>query len=241
MSVIVSVSFIAGLATVGGAIIPLCFGGSGGQIMALILGIASGVMLGVVGVDLLPSAWMMGGPVPVAIGLVSGWVFVGLLSRTLDNVNGGTSPSPRNRLVKAGYLVAAGIALHDLPEGIAIAAGYAATPSLGWVIALAIGFHNIPEGMAMAAPMVLGGQPAKKILSTAALVSLVTPLGALLGLLLVGISSHLIAYLLALAGGSMLYIVLRELWPQGRQERASWALGGGILGLLLVFCLSMLE
>lgn len=241
MSVIMSVSFLAGLATVGGAIIPLCFGGSAGQILALILGMASGVMLGVAGLDLLPSAWLMGGPVPMVIGLVSGWGFVGLLSRTMDAAGSGAAPFSSNRLVKVGYLVAAGIALHDLPEGIAIAAGYAATPSLGWVIALAIGFHNIPEGMAMAAPMVMGGQPARKILSTAALVSLVTPLGALLGLLLVRISSHLIAYLLALAGGSMLYIVLLELWPQGRREGASWALIGGILGLLLVFFLSMLE
>lgn len=241
MSVIMSVSFIAGLATVGGAIIPLCFGGSAGQILAFILGMASGVMLGVAGFDLLPSAWLSGGPVPAILGVVSGWGFVGLLSRTLDTLNIGSASAPGNRLIKAGYLVAAGIALHDLPEGIAIAAGYAATPSLGLVIALAIGFHNIPEGMAMAAPMVMGGQPAKKILSAAVLVSLVTPLGALLGLLLVGISSHLIAYLLALAGGSMLYIVLLELWPQGRREGAPLALFGGMLGLMLVLVLSMFE
>ncbi len=61
-----------------------------------------------------------------------------------------------------GYLIAIGIALHDLPEGIAIAVGYAAQENLGLIIALAIGLHNIPEGMATAAPLLMGGLTPQK-------------------------------------------------------------------------------
>jgi len=43
--------------------------------------------------------------------------------------------------LRMGYLIALGIALHDLPEGIAIAAGYSASPVLGPALALAIGLH----------------------------------------------------------------------------------------------------
>lgn len=226
---------MAGLATVGGALITLLWGGAAKRVLAWMLGLAAGAMLGVAGLDLLPSAWRLGGPWHLATGLVSGLGLVWLIGRRLEAGEKG------DRLARVGYLVAAGIALHDLPEGIAIAAGYAAAPTLGWVIAVAIGFHNIPEGMAMAAPMLLGGQRAGRILSTAWLVSLVTPLGAGLGFLLVGISAHFIAYLLALAGGAMLYIALWELWPQGRREGSSLALRGGLAGLLLVLLLTLLE
>lgn len=235
MSTVMVISLVAGLATVGGALITLFCGRAAQGALAWMLGLAAGAMLGVACLDLIPSAWRWGGPWHLAAGLATGLGLVGLVGRWLEAGGQG------NRLAKVGYLVATGIALHDLPEGIAIAAGYAAAPALGWVIAFAIGFHNIPEGMAMAAPMLLGGQRAGKILATAGLVSLVTPLGAGLGFLLVGISSHFIAYLLALAGGAMLYIVLWELWPQGRREGHRLALRGGVAGLLLVFLLTLLE
>lgn len=235
MTKVMTVSLLAGLATMGGALITLLCGRAAQGVLAWMLGLAAGAMSGVACLDLIPSAWRWGGPWHLAAGLASGLILVWLVGRWLEA--GGKS----NQLAKVGYLVAAGIALHDLPEGIAIAAGYAATPALGWVIAFAIGFHNIPEGMAMAAPMLLGGQGAGRILATAGLVSLVTPLGAGLGALLVGISSHFIAYLLALAGGAMLYIVLWELCPQGRREGSRLALRGGLAGLVLVLLLTLLE
>ena len=241
MLLIMTISLVAGLATVAGALLTLIVGRSTRRILAGILGLAAGIMLGVVVLDLLPSAWTLGGVRSLILGTGAGWGFVWLLSLAL-----GRNPSDRRTgspgyLIKLGYLVAVGIALHDLPEGIAIAAGYAATPELGWLIALAIGLHNIPEGMAMAAPMVLGGQSFRYIIGTAGLVSLVTPMGAFLGLLLVGISHRLIAYLLAFAGGAMAYIVIRELWPEGRVQGRRWAALGAVLGWLIVGLLLHLE
>lgn len=244
MMTVMAISFLAGLATVAGVMLTLVLGRSGRGLLAGILGLAAGIMSGVVVLELFPSAWTMGGWLPLILGGGAGWFFVRLLSHQLGR--GPRGPRERNTgfpgdLVQLGYLVAAGIALHDLPEGIAIAAGYAATPELGWLIALAIGLHNIPEGMAMAAPMLLGGQSPGPIMLTAGLVSLVTPLGALLGFFFVGISPGSIAYLLALAGGSMSYIVIRELWPEGYFQSPRWATLGAILGCLIVGLLLYLE
>lgn len=240
-----AISLTAGLATVVGAFLTLLVGRSTRRILAGILGFAAGIMLGVVVLDLLPSAWRLGGPLPFALGAVSGWGLIWLASRfwsgPQQRQGDGSPVSTSLSLVKLGYLVATGIAFHDLPEGIAIAAGYAAAPELGWLIALAIGLHNIPEGMAMAAPMVLGGQSAGRILATAALVSLVTPFGAFLGLLLVTITPHLIAYLLAFAGGTMSYIVIGELWPEGKNQGPRWAALGAVCGWLLIIVLTFLE
>ena len=238
---IIFVSFFAGLTTVLGAFLTLNVRKTSHGALGGILGLASGIMLGVVALDLFPSSWELGGIKALVGGMISGWLAVKFLAKAMG-VGGEIRHGGSQRyLVKLGYLVAAGIALHDLPEGIAIAAGYAAAPHLGWMIALAIGLHNIPEGMAMAAPLSMGGKSPGRILATAALVSLVTPFGAGLGLFIIKISPGIIAYLLSLAGGSMLYIVLKELWPEGRRQHPQRAILGGILGLILVMILSLIE
>jgi ZIP family zinc transporter len=140
-----------------------------------------------------------------------------------------------------GYLIAIGIALHDLPEGIAIAAGFSATTTLGWKIAIAIGLHNVPEGMITAAPLSMSGLSPFKILATTGLVSLFTPLGTLLGLLIVSLSKTYISFLLAMAAGAMIYIVLFEILPEGKKRHPNYARLGIVAGIMLIFFLLLLE
>ena len=145
-----------------------------------------------------------------------------------------------NRLIKMGYLIAIGIALHDLPEGIAIAVGYSATPELGLIIALAIGLHNIPEGMATAAPLKMGGMNSFKILALTTLVSLITPLGAYLGFI-ISISKSLIGLLLAFAGGAMTFIVHNELWPESKRRHPNYSRLGAVCGIVLMLCVGLIH
>ena len=56
------------------------------------------------------------------------------------------------RRLKTGLLVAIGISIHNVPEGMAVGAGYVHLPEFGVFIALAIALHNIPEGIATALP-----------------------------------------------------------------------------------------
>lgn len=238
---IIIISFLAGLMTVFGALITLSIKKASRRTLGAILGLASGIMLGVVFLDLLPSSWQLGGGSALFGGLIFGWLIVSILAKVMGIGQNADARGSQLYLVKLGYLVATGIALHDLPEGIAIAAGYAATPHLGWMITLAIGLHNIPEGMAMAAPLLMGGKSGGKILGTSFLVSLVTPVGAMLGLFILKASPHLIAFLLSLAGGTMLYIVLKELWLEGKRQHLAFTVLGGILGLAIVLVLSIIE
>jgi ZIP family zinc transporter len=57
------------------------------------------------------------------------------------------------KLLKTGMLVALGLGIHNLPEGMAAFAGALEDPSLGIAIAIAIAIHNIPEGVAISAPV----------------------------------------------------------------------------------------
>mgnify|MGYP006990176210 CR=1 FL=1 len=65
---------------------------------------------------------------------------------------------PTGGLVLAGLVMAAAIALHNVPEGMVIGASFiGGTVRQGWTMAAVIGLHNIPEGMAIAADAGGGG------------------------------------------------------------------------------------
>ena len=61
------------------------------------------------------------------------------------------------KLLKTGILIAFGITIHNIPEGIAVGAGFMHAPRFGFFIALAILLHNIPEGIATALPYAAAG------------------------------------------------------------------------------------
>jgi len=57
------------------------------------------------------------------------------------------------KMLRRGTLIALGMTLHNLPEGLAVAAGYGYLHRLGLIIAIATMLHNIPEGDATAIPL----------------------------------------------------------------------------------------
>ena len=241
MGKILFMSFLAGLATILGALMVLVAGRPTERLLAVFLGLASGIMLGVVVLDLIPASLSSGTPLALALGLLAGWWLLKIVGWLLGRGGSPAGPRDSHYLLRMGYLVAMGIALHDLPEGMAIAVGYATTARLGWVIALAIGLHNIPEGMATAAPLLMGGLSPLGIVAITSLVSLFTPLGSLLGILLVQNSGIVISFLLALAGGAMLFVVIHEIWPESVKRHPNYSRLGGFLGLVIVIILTFLE
>ncbi|MDD2553304.1 MAG: ZIP family metal transporter [Desulfotomaculaceae bacterium] len=230
---IVLMGLAAGLGTLLGAFLVTCCGHLRPPTLSLLLGFAAGVMASVIIFDLLPSSLNYGSFIFTLAGFLAGIGLMFILDLLLNllypaNLRG-------KGYLKMGYLIAAGIALHDLPEGLAIAAGFAAAEKLGPLLVLAIGVHNIPEGMVCAAPLRAGGYSASKVLLVNILISLVTPLGVLMGLLLVQASSFFIGALLSFAAGAMAYIVLHELVPESRRHSRFLAELGMLCGFFLIF------
>jgi ZIP family zinc transporter len=143
------------------------------------------------------------------------------------------------KLVNTGLLLAVGITLHNLPEGIAVGAGYLHNPTFGVFIATAIMLHNIPEGIATALPLCKGGVCRRDAFLVALLSGLAEPVGALLaGLFLVNFQG-LVPAALAFAGGVMVFITLDELIPTAREYgHEHYTAIGIILGSIFVFVLS---
>lgn len=239
MGDIVLMGLIAGLGTFIGALIVILSGRLRSGSISLILGLAAGIMAAVIILDLIPSSLRYGSPLAALTGFLGG---CGLMA-ALDLVLNYLSPCScqGKDYLKMGYLIAIGIAVHDFPEGLAIAAGFTAAEKLGPLLVFAIGIHNIPEGMATATPLRYGGQNPWQVLALNAAISMVTPAGVFMGLVLLKTSRGLISLLLAFAAGAMTYIVASELAPESRRCSRPLAYTGMLAGILLIVLLNFIA
>ncbi len=158
----------------------------------------------------------------------------------MAGINGAAVPDITNpRMLKTGMLLAIGITIHNIPEGIAVGAGYAHSPEFGLFIAIAILLHNIPEGIATALPLSTCGVYKWDAFLVATLSGLSEPVGALLAGIFLSTFEKFIPGALAFAGGVMVFITLDELVPAAREfgHHHTTALGI-ILGSIFVFVLS---
>ncbi|ACX53175.1 zinc/iron permease [Ammonifex degensii KC4] len=210
-------SLLAGLATLGGAFLGLLLPET--LPLSVLAGFAGGVMSNVLLSALAPLLGKSSFTV-VGLGVGTGVFFVWLAGRKLA----GRGARSYWRL---GWIMFLAIALHDLPEGIALGAGSALAEQLGFLLALALGLHNLPEGVINAVPLNRSGLSPRKVLALNLLLSLVTPFGTLLGQGIGFSAPSAIPFSLALAGGAMSYVVLKELLPLALSLRGLLSFGVG--------------
>ncbi len=153
--------------------------------------------------------------------------------------NGELCACGHHTLHTAGLVLAAAVALHNMPVGMAIGATFASREG-GVLAALIIGLHNIPEGMSIAAPLLAGGSRPGNAVGIAALSGLPTILGALIGYGAGTMNPLLLAISLSFAAGAMLYVIFGELLPEAEhlwQSRLSGlsTMLGMLLGMALIF------
>ncbi len=235
---IVLQGLLAGLGTCLGALIVIGCSRLRPGVFSLLLGFAAGVMTAVIVFDLLPSSLRYGTPLTALAGFLSGAGILAVLDLCIKILSPQTAAG--GGYLRTGFLIALGIALHDFPEGLAIAAGFATAGKLGPLLALAIGIHNIPEGMAVSAPLRAGGLSVKQVLALSLLISLITPLGVFTGLVLLENFLAPIGALLAFAAGAMTYIVLAALAPMSRRDNKYLAHLGAGAGVLLILALDFI-
>ncbi len=134
------------------------------------------------------------------------------------------------------------IAIHNLPEGIATGVGFGSgNNSQALVIAGGIALQNIPEGMVIIGPMLAVGISKKRAFLYALLTGLVEVLGTFIGYFAISVSQAILPYALAFAGGTMLYIISDEIIPEthshGVERGATYSL---LIGFCLMFIFSVL-
>lgn len=140
---------------------------------------------------------------------------------------------------RRGYAVVGALTLHRIPEGLAIGAGFAVPGSshLGLLLAIAVGVQNVCEGLVMAAPLRQGGVSGKSGLFIVASTGLAIPAAAVVGGALAGMAAAAMPFILALAGGTLIYITSNEIIPESHSHGHE---GTASFGLVLGFLLTMI-
>ena len=131
------------------------------------------------------------------------------------------------------------IAIHNLPEGLAAGVGFGTGDNTqAVIIALGIAIQNIPVGMVIIGPMLASGISPRRTFLLASMTGIVEVLGTLIGYFAVSISSAILPFALAFAGGTMLYVISDEMIPEthahGHERGATYA-------LLVGFCLMLVT
>ncbi len=189
------------------------------------LAFAGGMMIAVVFFDMLIESAEISSVWTMCAGAAAGGIFFALISPLL--------PHGENSLKSVSILVFAGIALHNLPEGLAIGSTLVESERAALSLSLLMLVHDIPEGIVVCLPMRLFGLKAKRIFFLAFLTAVPTALGTLLGTAVGSISPEMISLCISFAGGAMLFISLKELIPAAGKQKALYALLGICFGFFV--------
>ena len=238
---VVGFSLCSGLFIVLGAVVALCLKKISHKMLAVILGFAAGIMLAMSTFDLLPVALEYGTIYHCGLGIVLGVAFMFLIDKGFFSRYNFRGEGEEKSYMKIGLFIAASVALHNLPEGIALGAGYEVVPELGLAMALAIALHNIPEGISIGAPLKLANLKAHWILLVSLIVGLFTLVGTFISFCFAGTSDSFLSVFMGFSAGSMLYIVSDELIPEGNKKSPLFANIGFFLGFLLMFVITFME
>lgn len=148
-------------------------------------------------------------------------------------------------------LLVLAIALHNIPEGLAVGVAFGAIASpeivnnlnieiftLGSAVALAIGIgiQNFPEGFAVSMPLRRQGMSKFKSWQWGQLSAIVEPIFAVIGAAIVMQVLPILPYALAFAAGAMIFIVVEEVIPEsqkgGNTDLATMGLIAGFIVMM---------
>lgn len=214
MNRVILIALGVGGATIFGGAMGLCFRRISKIATDCVMSFAAGVMLAAAILGLILPSVESGGRYAVwwsVLGIFVGGVCVDLLDRLVRRI--GFYEKTRLDAESLGVLLfVVAIAMHNLPEG--IAAGVGSGEERGaLMIALAIAMQNIPEGLIVTVAMISTGAGRIKAFIISALTGVIEIFATFLGAAAVGISVGMLPILLAIAGGTMLYVICREMIP----------------------------
>jgi zinc and cadmium transporter len=226
-----------------GAGLVLALGPRRAALTPSLLAFAAGTLLGAALLALLPEA-AAGLPLPTVSGLMLLAIVVFfLLERWLLWWH--SHEGKRERHSVAGYLILVGDGLHNVVDGVALGAAFAASPALGVVVGVAMLAHEVPQEVGDFVLLLESGlSNARALVYNLATAAAVFP-GVVAGYLLAEAVEPAMAVVLALAAGAFLYVALADLIPdlhrRGQQEMLRYQLGPLLAGIVLIWLLDQIK
>lgn len=210
-------TFIAGFSTMIGTIL-IFFKEKTNRVVVASLSFASGVMLTVSILDLIPEAiTLLNYKSIIEILIITVFMVLGaLLTRKIDKCMPEVDNNSKKGLYRVGIISMFAIIMHNIPEGIATFMTTSTNLSLGLSLTIAIALHNIPEGISIAVPIYYSTGNRKKALFYTFVSAISEPFGALLAFLFLKpfMNNLVMGLLMAMIAGIMSYISFFELLPK---------------------------
>ena len=159
---------------------------------------------------------------PAFVGVWAGFGFLLLLDKLIPHMHLDESPEGIPCGLGKSTMMVLAVALHNLPEGMAVgvvAAGWlTGNESISFAAALAlslgIALQNLPEGAIISMPLKSNGMGRGRAFGYGVASGIIEPIGAALTIALAPFVVPILPYLLAFAAGAMLYVVVEELIPE---------------------------
>lgn len=248
MELVLMTALGVGGATIVGAVIGFFVKDVDHKTNDIILGFAAGIMLAaaingliVPAVDSveLSMLWL-----PIA-GIFAGALFLNAMDRLtphLHKVSGADIEAhANNKNLNRAILFVMAVALHNLPEGMAAGVSFGNDDvSAAITVAVGIALQNIPEGIVTVSPLVMSGVKRTRALLLASFTGLIEVLGTFIGFYVSEVSTHILPFALAFAGGTMLYIISDEMIPEthshGYERTATYSI---LIGFTLMLVLDV--
>ncbi|MFF8960918.1 ZIP family metal transporter [Streptomyces sp. NPDC014894] len=229
-----------------GAFLMTLFGGWTAQRVTdrrhLVLGLAGGLMLGVVGLDLLPEAMEAAGHevfgVPLALLLFVGGFLTAHMVERLLAVRRAAHGAGEGRTPQVGLTAAAAMVGHSLMDGIAIGAAFQVGEAMGLTVALAVIAHDFADGFNTYTLASLYGNTRAKAVAMLIADAFAPVVGAA-STLLFTIPVGLLGGYLGFFGGALLYLAAAEILPEAhhthpaRSTLLCTAAGAGFIWLVV--------
>jgi ZIP family zinc transporter len=232
-------SLIAGLATGLGALPVFFIRKVSDRFLDASLGFAAGIMLAATSFSLIIPAIEAGGIWKTVTGIILGTLFLIYSERLTPHMHRVTGIKGPSTHLSRLWLFILAITIHNFPEGMAVGVGFGGGDiKSGTVLAIGIGLQNIPEGLAVALPLLREKATRFKAFLVALLTGLVEPIGGIIGISVVSIGSFLLPYGLAFAAGAMLFVISEEIIPEthsrGNDREATIGVIAGFVVMMLL-------
>ncbi len=230
-------TLLAGLSTGIGSAIAFFAKKTNTRFLATSLGFSAGVMIYISLVEILVEAQEIlqhemgekSGYWAAILAFFGGILFIAIIDKLVPSDTNpheakcmdGVTPCDRKNenLMRTGVFTALAVAIHNLPEGLAVFIAASQSPKIAIPIVVAIAIHNIPEGIAVSVPIYYATGSKKKAFKYSFLSGLSEPVGALVGYLVLMpfMNDTLFGIIFAGVAGIMVFISVDELLPAARE------------------------
>ncbi|MFW6322755.1 MAG: ZIP family metal transporter [Guyparkeria sp.] len=174
------------------------------------------------------------------LGIASGLALVVLADRWLDRHDTPDVSDLQGADARKALMIVGVMTIHSFAEGVGVGVSYGGGEDLGVFITAAIAVHNIPEGLAIALVLVPRGVPVWQAAGWAIFSSLPQPLMAIPAYLFVSAFEPVLPIGLGLAAGAMIWMVFAELLPDANRRLTAANVGTVVvLSFMVMFAFQL--